>query len=1161
MAPIKRARAVVDDGELELTGIENVSPSLRQDTRKKARVSNSRSILTSEAGSNQAEEDGEGQAGAETREDGDYEHPQDACLNGSTDEERDTQRATQMIRQRNEKKMDNMPADNGIIESVTCVNFMCHTMLHVSLGPLINFIIGHNGSGKSAVLTAITLCLGGKATSTNRGQSLKSFIKEGQESATLTVKLKNAGYNGFQQETYGNSITVERHFSKAGASGFKIKSATGRVISTKKADLEEICDFWQLQIDNPMNVLTQDMARQFLNNSTPADKYKFFVKGVQLEQLDRDYQLLSETIDAIEHKLGNRVEDINVLRHRARKAAARLAMSDKHDSLREKIRSYSNQMAWAQVEQQEKASYILVKALETMDQNLRKADQRIEKAEHDAKKSEEALDNMNRIDEETHRAVTEIKIGLGPLQDNRRQAKEVFDANKKELLDLQVQQRSIRDHMVVAQDRIAKFKLEIAEEHRRLEDVDGGTHTRRLADIEDAKAKAQEAKDQYDQHSEDANRLEANGSKAAEDVQDAQGPIEAKKMEIRQCETLLQSLSSDRGQQNGAFNENMPRLLRTIQEERGFQEGPIGPVARHVQLLKPVWSSILEKSFGATLNSFIVTSKKDQILLSNVMRRVNCVCPILIGNHHPIDTSQNEPDPHFDTVLRVLEVDNDLVRRQLIINQGIEQTILIEDRNEANIALFDGVKPHNVKQGFCLNESKRGWGVRLGYSRGGEPTTTPISAWQGKPRMKIDVESQISYQREMLQQHKKEFSELEKRLRDTRDNLTKCDQAMVRHRRRQKELQLFVQRAEELVDNLQDELEKSSPQDGHLDALKAGLKDAEDENTVFEASYEDVINGKDKLNNAARELNKQLHAIDRDIHDGDAKIRKAEAKAFKSSEQRQSALLEKNKLCEIIENASGEKACEEEKHQKQVNLIAVFIGKATSICPRTIVDPGETPTSLDKKLEKLENDLDRFNKEIGGTRESIAREAVETQQEFRTAQRQIEDLEQLAQLLKIALINRIARWKKFQQLISTRARAQFTYLLSERGFRGALKTDHKQRILDLHVEPDETKTGKGRQTKTLSGGEKSFSTICLLLSLWEAMGSPIRCLDEFDVFMDSVNRDVSMRMMIIAARRSVGRQYILITPQSMGNVDVAGDVKIIRLSDPERGQTILPFAG
>jgi chromosome segregation ATPase len=57
-------------------------------------------------------------------------------------------------------------------------------------------------------------------------------------------------------------------------------------------------------------------------------------------------------------------------------------------------------------------------------------------------------------------------------------------------------------------------------------------------------------------------------------------------------------------------------------------------------------------------------------------------------------------------------------------------------------------------------------------------------------------------------------------------------------------------------------------------------------------------------------------------------------------------------------------------------------------------------------------------------------------------------------------------------------------------------------------------SSKGRNTKTLSGGEKSFSSICLLLALWEAMGSPLRCLDEFDVFMDNVNRDVSTKMIV-----------------------------------------------
>jgi chromosome segregation ATPase len=115
--------------------------------------------------------------------------------------------------------------------------------------------------------------------------------------------------------------------------------------------------------------------------------------------------------------------------------------------------------------------------------------------------------------------------------------------------------------------------------------------------------------------------------------------------------------------------------------------------------------------------------------------------------------------------------------------------------------------------------------------------------------------------------------------------------------------------------------------------------------------------------------------------------------------------------------------------------------------------------------------------------------------------------------------------------------------------------DHRSKELDIAVEPDLSRgSDSGREARTLSGGEKSFSTISLLLSIWEAMGSPIRCLDEFDVFMDSVNRATSMGMMIQAARRSVGRQFILITPQSMGNVQMGDDVKVHKMSDPERGK-------
>jgi len=51
-----------------------------------------------------------------------------------------------------------------------------------------------------------------------------------------------------------------------------------------------------------------------------------------------------------------------------------------------------------------------------------------------------------------------------------------------------------------------------------------------------------------------------------------------------------------------------------------------------------------------------------------------------------------------------------------------------------------------------------------------------------------------------------------------------------------------------------------------------------------------------------------------------------------------------------------------------------------------------------------------------------------------------------------------------------------------------------------------------------------------------------------------------MKMMIETANTSDKKQYILITPQDMTNVSLGPTVRVLRMSDPERGNGMLPFA-
>ena len=73
------------------------------------------------------------------------------------------------------------------------------------------------------------------------------------------------------------------------------------------------------------------------------------------------------------------------------------------------------------------------------------------------------------------------------------------------------------------------------------------------------------------------------------------------------------------------------------------------------------------------------------------------------------------------------------------------------------------------------------------------------------------------------------------------------------------------------------------------------------------------------------------------------------------------------------------------------------------------------------------------------------------------------------------------------------------------------------------------------------------------------MDTPFRALDEFDVFMDAVNRQIAIRMMIDAARRQTEKQFILLSPLTLKIIDDLDgpDIRVIRMKAPIRGQTTL----
>lgn len=496
----------------------------------------------------------------------------------------------------------------------------------------------------------------------------------------------------------------------------------------------------------------------------------------------------------------------------------------------------------------------------------------------------------------------------------------------------------------------------------------------------------------------------------------------------------------------------------------------------------------------------------------------------------------------YDTILRVLNITNESVKRQLIIGHYIDQTILVADRREAIRIMYDGPRPQKVKHCFTIHDSQKDKGFRVAFSGGSGRDISPVYPPKGRSRMQTDTESQINLQKETVQSIEGELRIRTQAYERAKDDVNICREAIGQNKRAQHQLKIASQRAATRVEKLQIEVENMQGDDGKLDGLKQDLVPAEEGLQLQEKNYGDSAMEKDRLNAAATEKKRDLDAAKQRLAEFDTRLAKIQSKIRNQEQARKLALLEKNRSVEEVEECREMKEHEERAHATQLEVVAQYNKDALAICAKVPVGPDDTEASLSRVYDVKKQRLDEARKKQGGSDEEIKQAAVDAKAIFLASVSSRKELEELLQLLKKSFMMRLEQYRAFQKWISARSRINFSYLLSERAFRGKLVIDHKNRLMDVQVQPDDTnKSARGRQTKTLSGGEKSFSSICLLLSLWEAMGAPLRCLDEFDVFMDDVNRDVSTRMIVSIStspeikRTLTPNRYPLPADRSVGN--------------------------
>nr|XP_058144077.1 structural maintenance of chromosomes protein 6 isoform X3 [Dasypus novemcinctus] len=997
-------------------------------------------------------------------------------------------------------------AEVGIIESIQLKNFMCHSMLGpFKFGSNVNFVVGNNGSGKSAVLTALIVGLGGKAIATNRGSSLKGFVKDGQSSADISITLRNRGDDAYRANVYGDSIIVQQHISMDGSRSYKLKSEAGAVVSTRKEELIAILDHFNIQVDNPVSVLTQEMSKQFLQSKNEGDKYKFFMKATQLEQMKEDYSYIMETKERTKEQI-NQGEEVNEIEKQLNAIRDNIKIGE--DRAARLDRKMEEQQV--RLNEAEKKYKDIQDKLEKISQetNARAPECMILKADVIAKKrtynEAEVLYNhslneykaLKKDDEQLCRRIEELKKSTDQsLEPERLERQKKISWLKERIRTLQNQDSSVNQEIEQFQQAIEKDK----EEHNRIK--------REELDVK--------------------NTLNYN-------------------------QRQLKELKDSKTDGLKRFGPHVPALLEAIDDayRRGhFTYKPVGPLGACIHLRDPELALAIESCLKGLLQAYCCHNHADERVLQALMKKFYSP-----GTSRPqIIVSEFRNDmydvrhraayhPEFPSVLTALEIDNAVVANSLIDMRGIETVLLIKDNSVARKVMQSQKPPKNCREAFTADGDQ----VFAGRYYSSENTRPKF--------LSKDVDSEISLLENEVENKKAQILNLQQHLSTLEKDIKRNEEFLKRCQVHYKDLKMKIRKClseireleniEEhqsvdiatLEDEAQENKNKMKLVEKNMEQQKENMENLKTLKIDAENKYDAIKLKINQLSELADPLKDELNLADSEVDN-----QKRGKQHYEDKQKEHLDTLNKKKR----ELDMKEKELEEKMSQ------------ARQICPERI-EVKKSASILDKEINRLRQKI-QAEHASHGDREEIMRQYQEARETYLDLDNKVRTLKRFIKLLEEIMTHRYKTYQQFRRCLTLRCKLYFDNLLSQRAYCGKMNFDHKNETLTISVQPGEGNRAAFNDMRALSGGERSFSTVCFILSLWSIAESPFRCLDEFDVYMDMVNRRIAMDMILKMADSQRFRQFILLTPQSMSSLPSSKLIRILRMSDPERGQTTLPF--
>ncbi|XP_028250414.1 structural maintenance of chromosomes protein 6 isoform X2 [Parambassis ranga] len=1032
--------------------------------------------------------------------------------------------------------------DIGLIESIALKNFMCHHSLGpCEFGPNVNFIVGNNGSGKSAILTALIVGLGGKATVTNRGVSLRDFVKTGESTADITIKLRNRGPDAYKKDLYGDCISVEHRITGDGSRTCRLKSKSGHLVSNKKEELTAILDHFNIQLENPVSILSQEMSKQFLHSKSESDKYKFFMKATLLDQMKRDYIHIKQTKTITRQQVERQEECLKDLKQDFLQKKERYENLTSFRDLKKVLENLKKAMAWCLVSEKEQLVQQLQEEIEKEDSNYKHQDnlQLLQTKIVQVEKKLQLIKNKSDGLREEQESLSEDNLKM------KEQVKICSKAHKEQEV---VYFRALNKLKQTEQEQdILKEKINKAKTSKNLSSEGETEHMKRqktLCDLNKKLAQLQSTCTQLNQEIKNKHQALFRGREERDKLRLEEKSVQASyESKLKRKNQLL----SSRSNKLKRFGDHMPDLLGSIAEAHAkgrFVKKPMGPIGACITLKDPSLAMAVESCLRSFMKAFCCDNYKDEAVLQQLMRhhypQGNRPQIIVSSFSNKIYNTHGRKafHPEFPSMVDMITATSPVIINCLIDMRGIESVLIIKEKDKARKVMQRGRPPKYCREAFTAEGDQV------------YPNRYYTSDFSMATYLGGDLETEISMLESELENHQAQLSRFQLQVNSVTEDIVSMEGSLNSTIMTLKKTLASVNQTkatiteletagEEQIDDISSLEEVAQENQQKIEAEKQTVQEAKTELDKHRTKAEDA----DSKHASVRERIDQLSEEIESLKDEQMKL-EAQTTKFERSLK-----VFENKLKAHEDNIQAMKSDLTLREEE----LEEYVAKATQISPER-QQVNRSPKSIDTEITRLQTKI-KVHESNHGEREQVVREYAEALALYRGKTNQVRDLRKFIDRLDAIMSDRQNRYKTMRRSLSVRCKLYFNNFLIRMNCSGSMIFDHNNEMLSIWVQPPGREEDDVSDMRSLSGGERSFSTVCFMLSLWEITESPFRCLDEFDVYMDMHNRGICLDLLLELSERQHLRQFLFITPLTISNLPTSSLIKIHQLQNPERDQS------